>query len=107
MSRREECIHCGADQHVCKMCLHYTDGRCHEERAEAVSDAQKANFCDYFAPLQNAHKGGFVDKSAQAKAELAALFGESAEDVDSSGTDDSLTPAELAERKLAQLLNQR
>ena len=50
MSRREECDNCQADQHVCNMCLYYEAGRCNEERAEHISDTERANFCDYFKP---------------------------------------------------------
>lgn len=103
MSRREECSQCAADQHVCKMCRHF-DGRryCNEDRAEAVSDPEKANFCDYFAPSGKVFEQSQTDKSAAAKAQLAALFGEALAPQET--TDTRLTPAQIAEKKLRDLL---
>ena len=103
MSRREECATCTADQHVCKMCEFYDNrGRCDEERAEDVSDHERANFCDYFKPKHNTFLSSTQDKSAAAKAQLAELFGDPIpEDVNEDG---SLTPAERAEKKLRDML---
>ena len=103
MSRREECGQCGADQHVCKLCTQYSPRGCDEERAERVSDPEKANFCDYFAPNSEAYKGGYLDKSSDAKAKLAALFGDEPEAAETESQ--ALTPAQLAEKKLQDLLN--
>ena len=81
LSRREVCAACNADQHVCKLCRHY-DPRvadmCREERAEQVSDKERANFCDYFAPVPGAHKPVQAVGAEAAKQKLAALFGEQA-----------------------------
>lgn len=103
MSRREECHSCTADQHVCKMCVFYDNrGRCDEERAEDVSDYERANFCDYFKPKYNAFYVSTEDKSAAAKAKFAELFGDPIpEDIQE---DESLTPAERAEKKLRDML---
>jgi hypothetical protein len=103
MSRREDCSVCDADQHVCTMCKEF-DGRngCNEPSAEDVTDTEKANFCDYFSPSREV----FVKKTPKkgnAEAQLAALFGEES-NVDSVNHDQSLTPAELAERKLRDML---
>lgn len=103
LSRREECLKCCADQHVCKMCVHFSDnGRCEEERAEVVRDSEKANFCDYFSPTkENRGNSAITNKSEQAKAQLAALFG----DPEPAKQDSSeLSPAELAEQKLRDML---
>lgn len=108
LSRREECGQCGADQHVCKMCVHFDGRYCTEQRADPPNDKEKANFCDYFAPKANAYSGGYVDKSAAAKAKLAALFGDEpaapADKADESAQHKAKTPAELAEEKLRKLL---
>lgn len=78
LSRREICASCNAEQHVCKLCRHY-DPRvadmCREDRAERVSDKERANFCDYFDPVSGAYKPS-VSASEEAKRRLAALFGE-------------------------------
>lgn len=83
MSRREECPSCDADLHVCKLCRFYARGvadQCREERAESVSDKEKANFCDYFEPRADAyHHVPSRDKrdvQDDARAQLAELFGD-------------------------------
>lgn len=103
MSRREECAKCTADQHVCKMCVYYIKESCNEERAEQVSDTERANFCDYFKPNIDGHVNKNTSKAASARAQLAELFGD--EVADQEPIDKNLTPAELAEKKLRELLN--
>ena len=103
MSRREECDKCGTDQHVCKMCVYYVRGRCEEERAEHISDTERANFCDYFKPSNTEFKPTDKQKSDKAKSQLAELFGDPIPEDDHS--DLGLTPAQLAEKKLRELLN--
>lgn len=103
MSRREECAQCRADQHVCKMCVHFDNkGICTEDRAEDISDREKANFCDYFQPENKEFSGSVTDKSQTAKAKLAALFGDPEPEPTLANTE--LSPAELAEKKLREML---
>lgn len=111
MSRREECGVCNADQHVCMMCKDYDgNGGCNESRAEHVSDTQKANFCDYFSPSGKAFEKVGNQRALDAKAQLAALFGDEPDyaGTNNSGTiengDSALTPAQLAEKKLREML---
>ncbi|MDO6692022.1 hypothetical protein Q4574_01945 [Aliiglaciecola sp. 3_MG-2023] len=112
MSRREECANCGADQHVCKMCKDYdVRSGCNEPRAEQVSDTEKANFCDYFSPSGNVFTATHDDKAQQAKAQLAALFGDepAVDNVPKSAAnneDKALTPAQIAEQKLRDMLGE-
>jgi hypothetical protein len=103
LSRREVCAVCDADQHVCKMCKEF-DGRnsCNEPIAEDVTDREKANFCDYFSPSGEIFLKKTREKQQNAKAQLAALFGDVPEVDDLS--DESLTPGELAERNLRKML---
>lgn len=81
LSRRELCPACNAEQHVCKLCRHY-DPRvadmCREDRAERVSDKERANFCDYFTPVPGAYRPAQVGSVEAAKQRLAELFGEPA-----------------------------
>ena len=106
MSRREECDKCKADQHVCNMCLYCVSGRCEEERAEHISNTERANFCDYFKPSNAAFKTIDKQKSDKAKAQLAELFGDPiVEPIDGqASSDENLSPAELAEKKLREML---
>jgi hypothetical protein len=103
MSRREECSGCTKDQHVCKMCVFYDGARgCNEEQAEDVSDIERANFCDYFKPKPDTFTPPVKNKSTAAKAKLAELFGDPLPEQDTSNQ--GLTPAELAEKKLREML---
>jgi hypothetical protein len=78
-SRREECRHCNADQHVCRLCTQY-DPRvadsCREDRAEYIQDTERANFCDYFAPKTGAYIATDASDEQAARDKLAELFGE-------------------------------
>ena len=108
MSRREECQQCSADQHVCKMCKHFDHReRCTEDRAESVSNTEKANFCDYFSPSGKVFGRTDGQDALIANAKLAALFGDEPEDssvIDANSDQKQLTPAEIAEQKLRDLL---
>jgi hypothetical protein len=106
MSRREECDKCKADQHVCNICLYYVKGRCEEERAEHISDTERANFCDYFKPSNAVFKTIDKQKSDKAKALLAEFFGELFGDtvVEKTPSDENLSPGELAEKKCREML---
>ncbi|MFT5313107.1 MAG: hypothetical protein ACI8Z9_001592 [Paraglaciecola sp.] len=122
MSRREECPGCNADQHVCKMCVHYDSrnrGSCNEERAESVSDRERANFCDYFKPSNGAFNAASLKQTQDAKAKFAALFGDEPTDkaVEVSPAADmqespdqkvpeALSSKQLAEQKLRDLLGE-
>jgi hypothetical protein len=80
LSRRDECKHCRAELHACRMCVEYdvrVAKHCREPTAEEVSDKQRANFCDHFRPRPGAWQPpdqAAVDKS---RAELERLFGKS------------------------------
>ena len=51
VQRRDECISCGADLHVCKNCRFWDPGyqnECRENTAYYIRDREKANFCMAF-----------------------------------------------------------
>jgi hypothetical protein len=48
---------------------------CREPIAEEVKDKERANFCDYFKPREDAYSAKSTDAAAAAQAELEALFG--------------------------------
>ena len=78
LRRLEECRKCGAELHVCKLCEWYSVSvakHCRETIAEEVKDKERANFCDYFKPRENAFSTAAVDAGAKAKSELESLFG--------------------------------
>lgn len=49
--RRDECVSCGAELHVCLNCSHHDPSLsrgCREPQAEEVRDLSRANFCSWF-----------------------------------------------------------
>lgn len=51
VGRQEECPHCYANLHCCKMCHFYDKtayNECKEPMANRVLEKEKANFCDFF-----------------------------------------------------------
>ena len=53
VGRRDECLKCRADLHVCKNCQHYDPkayNECREPSADVVKEKDRANFCDFFTP---------------------------------------------------------
>lgn len=80
LRRLDECRQCHAELHVCKLCEWYSISvakHCRETVAEEVKDKERANFCDYFKPRQDAYSTQPTDAATKAQAELDALFGAS------------------------------
>lgn len=78
LQRLDECRTCHAELHVCKLCEWYSTAvakHCRETIAEEVKDKERANFCDYFKPREDAYSAAGADASSKAQAELDALFG--------------------------------
>lgn len=53
LGRRSECLSCGAELHVCRLCRHYDTVKakqCRELAADEVQNKTRANFCDWFQP---------------------------------------------------------
>lgn len=73
---RATCSDCGADLHVCRSCQFHDPGahnECRESSSERVSDRERANHCEYFAPSDVG--GGEVAKAASvARSALEDLF---------------------------------
>lgn len=79
LSRRDQCPACGADLHVCVMCLHFDRNvprQCREDGAEDVTEKERPNFCDWFKPSDRAFDPARRDAAAAAEDALAALFGD-------------------------------
>jgi hypothetical protein len=90
LSRLDECKKCTAELHVCKLCEFYNTTvakHCRETIAEEVKDKERANFCDYFKPRPDAYSTTNLDAAAQAKSDLAALFGGSKSEAQPSAAD--------------------
>lgn len=73
---REECVHCGADVHVCKNCEFYdlkAYNECRESSADRITEKERANYCDYFSLRSGDGGGGKSDKD-KLRAAAEALF---------------------------------
>jgi len=78
LARHEECPHCRAQLHVCRMCVFFDTAapqQCREPVADAVSDKQRANFCGYFQINPHAFAGP-PDQAVASRRRLDALFGD-------------------------------
>jgi hypothetical protein len=72
---RDECEGCRADLHVCRNCAHHDPSAynaCREPAAERISDGERANRCDWFAP---GGAGGEGDAEALRRGKLARAEG--------------------------------
>lgn len=89
---------------MCKLCEWYSTSvakHCREPIAEEVKDKERANFCDYFKPRENAYSNAAQLAAEKAKAELDALFGGSKPSADAPPVSD----AERARAELEKLFN--
>ncbi len=78
LPRLDECTSCRAELHVCKLCLFYDVSKakhCRETVAEEVRDKERANFCDYFKPREDAYSGRRKTEAEKARTALESLFG--------------------------------
>ena len=94
LPRHEECPHCRAQLHVCRMCVYFDTAapqQCREPVADNVSDKQRANFCGYFQINPQAYDGP-SDQAADSHQKLDALFGDgtSGEAAETSTPEDEL-----------------
>lgn len=77
LPRLEDCPHCRAQLHVCRMCVFFAADapqQCREPVADPVSDKQRANFCGYFQLNPQAGTNA-PERDAASRRELDALFG--------------------------------
>ncbi|OYY94062.1 MAG: hypothetical protein B7Y41_09015 [Hydrogenophilales bacterium 28-61-23] len=77
LGRRAECLTCGAELHVCRLCRHFDTGKakqCRELAADEVKNKTRANFCDWFQPKPAAFNAG-TSSGTNASNPLDGLFG--------------------------------
>ncbi len=77
LARLSECLACGAELHVCRLCEFYdlkVAKHCREPIAEGIKEKERANFCDYFHPRPNAYVAMDESEVDKTKEGLAALF---------------------------------
>ena len=76
VGRRDACLQCRWDLHVCLNCDHYAPGynnECKEPDAERQVDKSAGNFCDFFRFKTGGKAAAQPGKDP--KAALDALFG--------------------------------
>jgi len=82
IGRSQTCLVCGKDLRACKNCrffLSVARGDCKETQAQAPSDKERANFCDWFSldekfKVQSAGKKNEMDKAAAKSAASRSAF---------------------------------
>jgi ribosome-binding protein aMBF1 (putative translation factor) len=77
LGRRSECLSCGAELHVCRLCRHYDTAKakhCRERAADEVQNKTRANFCDWFQPKTAAFNAE-AEPGKSGRNPLDALFG--------------------------------
>ena len=77
ISRQDECPDCGNYLHVCKMCRHFdvrVPRQCREDGADDVTEKERLNFCDWFAPSDAAFDAERKADEDAARSALDALF---------------------------------
>ena len=82
--RTTQCVQCGSDLKTCRNCLYFLPGApndCRESSAEPVSEKNKANFCGWFSPAEDAGAGPAAGSDAEdaadaARAAFRNLFGD-------------------------------
>lgn len=80
LGRRAECLACGAELHVCRLCRHFDTSKakaCRERAADEVRIKTRANFCDWFHPRTDAFIGT-PSQTAAPSNPLDSLFGSDA-----------------------------
>lgn len=106
LSRQAQCRRCAAELHVCRMCTSYDPrvaGQCSEDRAEDVTDKERANFCDYFILRPDAYEPRDERKAREARAQLEALFGLGAPGQDRAQGEGPRSKADAARAELERL----
>lgn len=104
-ARAAECRNCAAELHVCRMCAFYDTSygdACREPVADPPGDKERANFCGYF----RARPGAYVapgDEAERARAQLEAIFGNTAQGQGEGSATTASSAAEDARRQLESL----
>ena len=100
LPRHEECPHCRAQLHVCRMCVFFDATlaqQCREPVADLVSDKLRANFCGYFQINPHAFTAS-ADQAVASHQALDAMFkSEPSEDASETRSDEAPAHEKLEE----------
>jgi hypothetical protein len=75
--RESECPGCRKPTHCCRNCRLYSPGRpneCFEPQVERVVDKTRANFCEWFEPVQQPAAGTATDDTDALRSAAERLF---------------------------------
>ena len=103
IARLEQCHHCHADLHVCRLCRSWNPrytSKCSHDHAEPPLDRERANFCQYFRPAAGVFRNAGVAPGETARTDLEALFAEGPEHTGTGAAKDDITETERARRAL-------
>jgi hypothetical protein len=79
--RNTLCVSCGKELKICLNCAFYSPGShwdCRENIGEAVTDKERANFCEWFSPADSSKQkisSPAQPKAKNARSEFNKLFG--------------------------------
>jgi hypothetical protein len=78
--RNTLCASCGKELKICLACTFYSPGShwdCRETISDAVTDKERANFCDWFSPADSKNQKipSQQAKAKSARGEFDKLFG--------------------------------
>lgn len=106
LRRLEECPHCHAELHVCRLCEWYEPRvarSCREPIADEVKNKERANFCDYFKPRPGAYQPRDVGAVVAARSQLDSLFGAGGGNAAPPPAKDAAVEADRAKAELERL----
>jgi len=103
ITRLEQCRHCHADLHVCRLCRFWNPrytSKCSHDHAEPPLERERANFCQYFRPAPGVFRNAGTPPEAAARSDLEALFAEGREQSGADAGMDDSTETDRARRAL-------
>lgn len=104
ITRLEQCRHCHADLHVCRLCRSWNPrytSKCSHDHAEPPLDRERANFCQYFRPAAGVfRKNTGTPAEETARTVLESLFGDTQEQPGTDTDAGRMTETERARREL-------
>jgi len=77
IARGDLCPACGVELHACRMCVHFdrsAPSQCREDDAEDVKEKERANFCEWYVPSEQAFDPAGKSEADLAREALEALF---------------------------------
>ena len=103
ITRLEQCHHCHADLHVCRLCRSWNPrytSKCSHDHAEPPLERERANFCQYFRPAAGVFRHAGAPAGDTTRNDLESLFAEGREQTGADTDAENMTESERARRAL-------